>query len=131
MKIYKNQKGYILILVVVVMAVIFIMTALIYNLLTNEIRNNIVLEQRETTTYLAQSGIEHGLNLIEMNIDPLVAPTSGFTLFTEGNFVGKYRILELSKTSVKSIGTLYSNGIIVEEITVTASIDDEGNVTYQ
>lgn len=124
-----NNKGYALVLVVIIVAVVVTLTSTMLFTLNTEIRLNLGTEERERANYLAQSGIEHGLALIE-NEDPL-SPT--LPIQEDWNLGGtltyRYRITELTTTSISSTGEILDGTKVMQSVTISATIDSSGKVT--
>lgn len=124
-----NNKGYALVLVVIIVAVVITLTSTMLFTLNTEIRLNLGTEERERANYLAQAGIEHGLALIE-NEDPL-SPT--LPIQEDWNLGGtltyRYRITELTTTSISSTGEILDGTKVMQSVTISATIDSSGKVT--
>ena len=124
-----NNKGYALVLVVIIVAVVVTLTSTMLFTLNTEIRLNLGTEERERANYLAQSGIEHGLALIE-NEDPL-SPT--LPIQEDWNLGGtltyRYRITELTTTLISSTGEILDGTKVMQSVTISATIDSSGKVT--
>ena len=124
-----NNKGYALVLVVIIVAVVVTLTSTMLFTLNTEIRLNLGTEERERANYLAQSGIEHCLALIE-NEDPL-SPT--LPIQEDWNLGGtltyRYRITELTTTSISSTGEILDGTKVMQSVTISATIDSSGKVT--
>jgi Tfp pilus assembly protein PilX len=123
-----NNKGYALVLVVIIVAVVITLTSTMLFTLNTEIRLNLGTEERERAYYLAQAGIEHGLALIENDeeLSPLPSPT-------DWNFGGtltyRYRITELTTTSISSTGEILDGTKVMHSVTISATIAANGEVT--
>lgn len=133
MKYLKNRRGSALIPVLILVTVVVVAGAALLFSVTSELSMNRAMEQRTVATYLAQAGIEHGLNILKntpAGQNP-VRPAGEFTLLNEANKVYKYEITGLTNSLIRSKGREIINGTTVSEVTLEASIDDEGTVTIR
>lgn len=124
MKHFKSERGYALLLTIILTTVISILGAALLLSLSSEIKMNRVMEERSITIYLAQAGIEHGLNVLEntpIGESPMV-PIEPFKIYNQGNSIYEYEIIELSNSMVKSIGRIKSQGQIIRAVTLTVTI---------
>lgn len=121
----KNEKGYILLLTIVLYAVTLMLCASLFTLLAAEMNNQRVMEQREIATYIAHSGIEHAVSILENESSPSPPPESCI-VYEAGDIIGEYRILELDNTQIVSRGRLIRNGDIIYEVTMKAKITEDG-----
>jgi type II secretory pathway component PulK len=132
MKNIKNQSGSAMILaLILVMVVATLGTALLFSL-NSEIKMNQMMERRTTAVYLAQAGIEHGLEIIEntpAGQEP-AAPAAVRTV-NEADKIHEYQILQISRSLIQSRGRVILNGATASEVTIQAGIDENGIVSIQ
>lgn len=125
----KNNKGYALVLVVIVVAVVITLTSTMLFTLNTEVRLNLGTEERERANYLAQAGIEHALSLIE-NENPLVStPPLQADWNLGGALTYRYRITQLTTTSISSTGEILDGTKVIQSVTISATIAANGEVT--
>ncbi|HOJ10475.1 MAG TPA: hypothetical protein PK733_07775 [Clostridiales bacterium] len=129
---FNSESGYALVLSIILVVVIFILGSAILFSIASETKTNEVMEQREIASYLAYSGIEHGLAILEATAynDNPVLPSASFEVFNEGNKIGKYQITQLTKTNLEAVGTYEIGGSpsIIRTTVIQAIIDSNGKV---
>ncbi len=121
-----NDKGYALILVVIVVAVVITLTSTMLVTLNTEIRLNLKTEEQEKANYIAQAGIEHALALIE-NEDTLPSPSIVDFWNIDGK-IYRYTITQLTSTEISSTGELLEGTNIIQSVTISAEIAENGEV---
>ncbi len=133
MKYLKSQSGSALITTLILAAVVVIIGAALLLSVTSEIRMNESMERRISATYLAEAGIEHGLSILESTPagrNPALPPGE-FRLLNEAGKIYAYQIIEISNSLIRSRGSEIINGVTVSEVTIEASIDENGAVTVR
>jgi len=125
MKSIKNEKGYVLLLTIVLFAVTLTMCAALVTLLLSEINNNDFMEQREIAAYVANSGLEHAVSILE-NEDAPQPPLSSFVVYEDNQITGEYRIIELDRSNIVTHARLIKEGQVIYEMTLKAYIDEDG-----
>ncbi|NSW89337.1 MAG: hypothetical protein HPY74_01420 [Firmicutes bacterium] len=126
----QSEKGNVLVMVLILSAIMIALGSALLFVLISEVKTNRVMEEREIATYLAYSGIEHGIKTIENTPegeDPIM-PAGAIVVYNNSNKQYEYQVIEISINYVKSAGRIVENGEVIREITMSASIDDNGNV---
>mgnify|MGYP005855238991 CR=1 FL=1 len=126
----QSDKGNVLVMVLIISAIMIVLGSALIFILLSEVKTNEVMEERETASYLAYSGIEHGINII-MNTsegEEPEMPAGAIITYDSGSKRYEYQLTELSTTYVEAVGRIIENGEVAREITLTASIDENGNV---
>lgn len=132
MKYLKNQKGSALVLTLILMIIVIILgTAMLFSVVS-EIKINRVIEDTTITRYLAQAGIDHGLQLIKNESATLVYPYNNEIVL--GNRSRVYR-MTITKSgaiiTINSTGILEIDGVIKRQVTLTATVPEDGQVIIQ
>jgi len=129
----KNEKGYTMVLTIILMAVVTILGTALLTSLVSEIRINRMMEERSIATYLAQSGIEHGLKILENTpIDETpTAPMESIIVYNHENKIHEYKILQLSDSLVQAVGRIKVFGDVTRTVTINVHIQEGEIITIE
>ncbi|SHJ71461.1 hypothetical protein SAMN02745227_00538 [Anaerobranca californiensis DSM 14826] len=120
-KYLKNQKGYALVLTIILTMLFFILSGVLLVTYLGEFKSNRYLEERTKAIYLAEGGLEHALYLLENEEEPSsieVELSSGY----------KYKINYLSQENQIEqiiVESQVQRGNKVFSVTLTAKLEEE------
>jgi len=126
----QTEKGSVLIAVLIISSIMIILGSTLIYVLLSETKTNEAMEIKETASYLAYSGIEHGIAIIvstQVGATP-VKPSGSIKTYENGDIHYEYEIPELTANHIKAVGRIIKNGATIKEITMAADIDASGNV---
>jgi len=129
MKYLKNQKGSALVLTLILLMLVTILGTAMLTSIVSEVKINKAMEEKTIARYLAQAGIDHGLQLIENASTPITYPYNKEIVL--GNRSRVYR-MAITKNgaiiSINSTGIMEIDGIIEQQVAIIAKVQEDGQV---
>jgi hypothetical protein len=126
----QQDKGKTFVMVLIFSSIVIVLCSALFFVLLSEAKSNDAMAERETAIYIAYSGIEHGVNIIvnTPENEELVKPDGAITIYDSGDTRYEYQVMELATSYVEAVGRIIKNGNVTMEVTLTASVDEAGEV---
>jgi hypothetical protein len=132
MKYLRNNKGGTLMITIILLMIVTVLGAAMLFSVVRELQINRALEDRTIARYLAQSGIDHALYVVETEYESLEFPYVKEVVLINDSRIYRFVIDEdESDITIRSTGTVEIDGKMKRKVTMEATIQEDGQVIIE